>query len=137
MSKSQEFQNSQIEESRKKLIILSCVSMNEPSKIIDFQYYLHSGSEVEKTVKRIKNEVISENIEAWNDQVDNNEPCPYHDGYLDPEYEKHNNIQGNFLPLDDKEVFLIEGHTSYTFAYSITIKDISSGKTTPFVLFEF
>jgi hypothetical protein len=114
-----------------KLIILSYVSMNEPTKECHFEFYLSDKQNLSKKIDEIKKRIIDENIEDWND-LEFDEECPYYDGYINPNYKKYSRIEGSFLPLGDDEVFLIENHTSYIYAYAITVRNFTDNNTFDF-----
>ena len=118
------------------LIILSCISLTDPTKETYFEYYICSEDKkkLESKIAKIKKAVLRQNKKEYIlDSIDDEE-CPYYDGYKSPEYTECMEIKGNFLPLDDNEVFLIESHTSYLFAYSITVRNLKKSNT--FQLYE-
>nr|WBF70224.1 hypothetical protein [Megavirus caiporensis] len=108
-----------------KLIVLSIVSMNEPTKETRFEYILSDENSLEHKINNLKKRVFDDNIREYKEIYDTNSVCPYIncDAYLNPDFEKSNRIEGTFSIMDD--IFLIEQHTSYTFAYGITIVDLN------------
>ncbi|AGF85734.1 hypothetical protein QJ854_gp048 [Moumouvirus goulette] len=108
-----------------RLIVLSCVSMNEPTKETYFEYYLSNVNDLTNQIKKIKKDIFDENIKEFYKTNGKNLKCPYigYEKYISPNYHNHNRIEGEFCLMDD--VFLIEEHTSYTFAYSISVININ------------
>lgn len=116
------------------LLVLSRISMNEPTKEISFKYYLTNKNDANNKIKEIQNKVLKKNIDAFNETNEENKKCPYKIGYKDPNYEEHSNIMGSFVPLENEDVFLIEKHSSFTFAYAVTRMNLSEDNE--FILFE-
>lgn len=114
------------------LIILSRVSLNEPTKETSFSFFSSNRENLVSKINNIKNDVISQNKETYTELIGEN--CPYHDGYISPKYKTHYRISGIFSPLDDGEVFLIEEHTSYFYAYAVTIRNFIDNNE--FILYE-
>ncbi|AKI78767.1 hypothetical protein [Acanthamoeba polyphaga mimivirus] len=120
-----------------KLIVLSRVSMNEPTKETSFEYVLSDKKSLKNKINKLKKRVFDENIEEFNEinEIDGvNSICPYIncDTYYDPDFKKYTKIIKNFSLMDD--TFLIEQHTSYSFAYSISVVDLVKDNT--LVLYE-
>ncbi|AGC01587.1 hypothetical protein H012_gp879 [Acanthamoeba polyphaga moumouvirus] len=111
-----------------RLIVLSCVSMNEPTKETYFKYYLSNVNDLKnkiKKIKKIKKSIFDENIKEFYEMNGMNNLCPYIncDKYITPNYKNYNRIEGEFCLLDN--ILLIEEHTSYTFAYSINVLNLT------------
>ncbi|AFX93169.1 hypothetical protein CE11_01143 [Megavirus courdo11] len=109
-----------------KLIVLSIVSMNEPTKETRFEYILSDKNSLEDKINNLKKRVFDDNIKEFKEIYGTNSVCPYIncDTYLNPNFEKSNRIEGIFSIMDD--IFLIEQHTSYVFAYGITVVNLNT-----------
>ena len=124
-----------------KLIILTRISLDDPTGYTDFEFYTCDEDELENTVKSIQRKIIKQNISDYEEtylRVEQKE-CPYKIGYIAPEYRKgskslYTRVCDNLSLLQNKEIFLIEEHTSHDFAFGITVKDLIHDRS--FVLYE-
>lgn len=120
-----------------KLIILTRISLDDPTGYTDFKFYPCDTGEVADKVKKIKNRVIKTNVEEFRES--NDTKCPYKIGYFAPEFREGSRnldtrICRNLSLLEDGDVFLIEEHSSYSFAFGITVKNLIDDES--FVLYE-
>ena len=122
-----------------KLIILTRISLDDPTAYTDFRFYpCQSYAELENKVETIKNKILHRNREDFKESYPT-KTCPYKIGYVGPEYaegsrNRNTRICDNLSLFQDGEVFLVEDHSSYSFAYGITIRDLDEKKD--FVLYE-
>ncbi|UFX99723.1 hypothetical protein QKC54_gp1011 [Megavirus baoshan] len=103
--------------------------MNEPTKETRFEYILSDKNSLKDKINKLKKRVFDDNIKEFKEIYGTNSICPYIncDTYYDPNFKKYTRIVKNFSLMDD--TFLIEEHTSYTFAYSISIVDLDKDNT--------
>lgn len=108
--------------------------MNEPTKETRFEYLLSDKNSLQHKINNLKKRVFDDNIKEFKEIYGTNFICPYIncDIYLNPNFKKFNRIEGTFSLMDD--IFLIEQHTSYIFAYGITIVDLN--KDSQLILYE-
>lgn len=117
-----------------RLIVLSRVSMNEPTKETSFEYVLSDKKSLNNKINELKKRVFDNNIKEFKEIYGVNFICPYVncDTYYDPNFKKYTKIVNTFSLMDD--TFLIEQHTSYSFAYSISVVNLIKDNT--LVLYE-
>ena len=122
------------------LVVLTCVSLNEPTKEAHFEFFHYTSREdAEAGMNVVKNDTVQEWKQDFVRHCEG-EACPYKVGYIPTCYMKGFNrghgastICGDLGVQDD--VFLVEIHTTYDFCFSASLFDLSQPNAS-LVLFE-
>ena len=119
-----------------KLIVMTCVSLTDPTKETYFEYYLASEEQVSNKIKEIKQKIIDDNTEQYKESSD--DQCPYIEGYLGEYGKKGKDVEkyigGSLVPHFNDEIFFIDTHTTYDFAYMVSVVDLAQDNK--FILYE-
>jgi hypothetical protein len=117
------------------LLILTRLSLNEPTKECSTTIYLTSAENLEKDKSLIQKKILNENISEFYSLHDvPDDVCPYVIGYKPDDWEKYNNVLDRLNSLDD--LILIEFHTSYIFIYTLSVYNIKKGGNVEHIIFE-
>jgi hypothetical protein len=116
-----------------KLIILTTIALERPDRSVACEFFYCKDEDVSTKIKEIKDRVINECIEAW--QEGTGEPignCKFKDGYVKGLKSKSNFAKNLDLTND---VFFVDNDNSYLFAYAISVRDLE--KNNKLTIFNF
>lgn len=105
-----------------RIIILTRISLTDPTKELHFEYYLadDNSDNLSRKIREIEEKVVRKNVKEYDGPL---EKAPYKVGYVNPKANQ-DRIAGVMVPW----VFLVEEHTSYDFAFAISVRKIKNGK---------
>jgi hypothetical protein len=104
------------------MVVLTRISLTDPTKELHFEYHLANKDTLDSKIREIEDRVIQENVDEYSGSM---KTAPYKVGYINKKANQ-DRIQGTFVLWDD--VFLVEEHTAYDFAYAISVRNIKNDR---------